>query len=109
VAWVEEPNTLGMALNAWPGMTSKPYCASGAYIDRMSDYCRNCRYNPKPASARRLPVHHAVLGLPRPPPRPLRRQSAHGHAAENLDRLGDTELTAIRHQATSLRADLDGV
>ena len=28
---------------------------------------------------------------------------------KNLDRLGDTELTAIRHQATSLRADLDGV
>ena len=47
VAWVEEPNTLGMALNAWPGMTSKPYCASGAYIDRMSDYCRGCRYRPK--------------------------------------------------------------
>jgi deoxyribodipyrimidine photolyase-related protein len=32
-------------------MTSKPYCASGAYIDRMSDYCRSCRYTQKPASA----------------------------------------------------------
>ena len=50
VAWVEEPNTLGMALNAWPGMTSKPYCASGAYIERMSDYCRGCRYRPKERS-----------------------------------------------------------
>ena len=47
VAWVEEPNTLGMALNAWPGMTSKPYCASGAYIKRMSNYCRGCRYRPE--------------------------------------------------------------
>jgi deoxyribodipyrimidine photolyase-related protein len=47
VAWVEEPNTLGMALNAWPGMTSKPYCASGAYIDRMSDYCRKLPLQPK--------------------------------------------------------------
>ena len=46
VAWVEEPNTLGMALNAWPGMTSKPYCASGAYLKRMSDHCRSCRYRP---------------------------------------------------------------
>ena len=46
VAWVEEPNTLGMALHAWPGMSSKPYCASGAYIERMSDYCRTCRYRP---------------------------------------------------------------
>lgn len=47
VAWVEEPNTLGMALNAWPGMTSKPYCASGAYIKRMSNYCSACRYRPE--------------------------------------------------------------
>ena len=50
VAWVEEPNTLGMALHAWPGMTSKPYCASGAYIARMSDYCRGCRYQPQTRS-----------------------------------------------------------
>lgn len=50
VEWVELPNTAGMALNAWPGMTSKPYCASGAYINRMSDYCRGCRYRPKERS-----------------------------------------------------------
>jgi deoxyribodipyrimidine photolyase-related protein len=29
---------------------TKPYCASGNYIDRMSDYCRNCGYNPKRAT-----------------------------------------------------------
>ena len=63
VAWVEEPNTLGMALNAWPGMTSKPCCASGAYIDRMSDYCHGCRYKPSCASAPAPALHHAVLGF----------------------------------------------
>jgi deoxyribodipyrimidine photolyase-related protein len=46
--WVEAPNTIGMSLFADGGMLgSKPYAASGAYIDRMSDYCRACRYDVK--------------------------------------------------------------
>jgi deoxyribodipyrimidine photolyase-related protein len=44
--WVELPNVLGMVLFADGGtMASKPYAASGAYINRMSDYCRHCRYD----------------------------------------------------------------
>ena len=43
--WVELPNTLGLSQYADGGLTgSKPYVASGRYIDRMSDYCRGCRY-----------------------------------------------------------------
>ncbi len=48
VEWVEAPNTLGMALFANGGrFTSKPYVASGAYINRMSNFCKNCRYKPE--------------------------------------------------------------
>jgi deoxyribodipyrimidine photolyase-related protein len=48
--WVELPNTLGMALHGDGGfMASKPYAASGAYIDRMSDYCRGCAFDVKRA------------------------------------------------------------
>ncbi len=46
--WVELPNTHGMAIFADGGLlASKPYAASGAYINRMSDYCRGCRYDVK--------------------------------------------------------------
>ena len=46
--WVEMPNTLGMATFADGGrMASKPYAASGAYIDRMSDFCRDCAFDVK--------------------------------------------------------------
>lgn len=46
--WVELPNTHGMALFADGGlMASKPYAASGAYINRMSHFCGDCRYDPK--------------------------------------------------------------
>lgn len=46
--WVELPNTLGMVMHADGGfLGSKPYAASGAYINRMSDYCRHCHYNVK--------------------------------------------------------------
>jgi deoxyribodipyrimidine photolyase-related protein len=47
VEWVELPNTAGMALHACgPRFTSKPYIASGAYVKRMSNHCKGCRYDP---------------------------------------------------------------
>lgn len=46
--WVEMPNTLGMALFGDGGvLASKPYAASGKYINKMSNFCKSCCYNPE--------------------------------------------------------------
>jgi len=46
--WVELPNTHGMTLYADGGVLgSKPYAASGNYINKMSDYCKDCKYDVK--------------------------------------------------------------
>ncbi|NMH58415.1 cryptochrome/photolyase family protein [Alteromonas ponticola] len=43
--WVELPNVNAMILFADGGkLASKPYIASGNYINKMSDYCKHCKY-----------------------------------------------------------------
>ena len=46
IEWVEMPNTRGMSQFADGGwVATKPYCAGGNYINKMSDYCRDCHYD----------------------------------------------------------------
>jgi deoxyribodipyrimidine photolyase-related protein len=46
--WVMVPNVVGMSLHADGGMmATKPYASGGAYISKMSDYCKGCAYDPK--------------------------------------------------------------
>jgi deoxyribodipyrimidine photolyase-related protein len=50
VDWVSLPNVLGMSQYGDGGVIgTKPYAASGSYINRMGDYCADCRYNPAEA------------------------------------------------------------
>jgi deoxyribodipyrimidine photolyase-related protein len=46
--WVMPANVVGMSQHADGGaMATKPYVSGGAYLDRMSDYCGDCRYDPR--------------------------------------------------------------
>jgi deoxyribodipyrimidine photolyase-related protein len=48
--WVVTPNVMGMSQWADQSFTSKPYVSGGAYIDRMSDHCGHCPYDPRHSS-----------------------------------------------------------
>ena len=107
--WVELPNTHGLAIHADGGITgSKPYAASGAYINRMSDYCRLCPYNPRETTGPDacpfnllywdfLARHEARFAENPRMELPL----------ENMRRLGPAKLAQVREQAAAFLAGLD--
>jgi len=108
VEWVEMPNTLGMSQFADGGiMATKPYCASGKYIKRMSNYCANCRYNP----AQRLgetacpftTLYWEFLWRNRSR---LQGNNRMRLQLRNVDRIDRDELKALGRQAESIRKRL---
>lgn len=108
VEWVELPNTIGMSQYADGGlMGSKPYIASGKYIDRMSNYCGGCRFDPGTATGPKACPFTTLYWdfLDR------HRTRFEGHPrlvmqVRNLARLNADKLAAIRAEATRLRAQL---
>lgn len=110
VEWVEVPNTLGMSQFADGGvMASKPYIASGKYLQRMGNYCAGCRFDPAqktgPDACPFTTLYWDFLD------RHAARFAAHPRLkmqVRNLDRLDDTERAAIREDANALRARLSG-
>ncbi len=106
VEWVELPNTLGMSQFADGGvMASKPYVASGKYIQRMSNYCKSCRFDPAQATGEKacpfttlywefLMRHQAKLAV-------NRRMV---FQIKNLERKSAAERKAIKKHAEAIRA-----
>ncbi len=105
VEWVELPNTLGMSQYADGGlMSSKPYVATGRYIDRMSNYCQGCVYRPE----RRVgddacpftTLYWDFLDRHR---NRLARNPRMALQVKNLTRIDATEMAQIRARAATLR------
>ena len=110
--WVELPNTHGMALFADGGVLgSKPYAASGKYINRMSDYCSGCRYAVKesvgPNACPFNFLYWDFLDRNRPL---LRGNPRMGLVYKNLDRMDPKRVESMRVQAEKFlkRMDEDG-
>ncbi len=105
VEWVELPNTIGMSQFADGGiMASKPYAASGKYIQRMSNYCTGCRYDPAESTGPNACPFTTLYWdfLLRNESR-LRQVPRMEMQLRNLTRLTDDRKVAIREQALAHR------
>jgi deoxyribodipyrimidine photolyase-related protein len=99
--WVELPNSLGMSQFADGGMlASKPYAASGAYINRMSDYCSSCRYDVKQKTGPKACPFNALYWefMARNEDR-LRKNPRMAMPYKNWDRMAQADKVALRRQA----------
>lgn len=100
--WVELPNVHGMALAADPTFTTKPYAASGAYIQRMGDHCKGCKFDVKQRVGESAcpfnSLYWAFLDRHR---EDLASNPRMRMILGNLDRFDPAELSAIRERAAN--------
>ena len=107
--WVELPNTLGMVMHADGGyLGSKPYCASGQYIKRMSDYCRHCAYSvTESTSENACPFNALYWHFLMRHGDVLRSNQRMGMMYKNLDRMPEAKQQALWQRGQALLAKLD--
>jgi deoxyribodipyrimidine photolyase-related protein len=109
IDWVSLPNTLGMSQYGDGGIVgTKPYCASGRYIKRMSNYCSDCSYDPERATGDEAcpftTLYWDFLARHR---KRLERNRRMGFQVRNLERKTAEELKAIRKRAAELLGRID--
>ena len=107
--WVELPNTLGMVMHADGGyLGSKPYCASGQYINRMSDYCRSCAYKVSENTAdNACPFNALYWHFLMRHGEQLRGNQRMAMMYKNLDRMPPARQEALWQRGQNLLARLD--
>ena len=108
VEWVELPNSLGMSQYADGGvMASKPYIASGKYIDRMGNYCKKCKYDPaKSVGEDACPFTTMYWDFLMRHKKLLSSNPRMGMQVRNLNRLSENAKEDIKSQANAFRLSL---
>ncbi len=93
--WVMVPNVIGMGLHADGGrMASKPYASGGAYVNRMSDFCADCRFDPKARTGDdACPFTSLYWGFVERNRDRLERNPRTSMSVRSLDRLEDKDET----------------
>lgn len=111
VEWVELPNTLGMSQYADGGiMATKPYCASANYINKMSNYCKNCFYDPRKHSGERAcPFNIFYRDFLIRNSGKLRNNPRLSFQYKNLDKLSSKERTEVQKLAQKHRENPDSL
>jgi deoxyribodipyrimidine photolyase-related protein len=90
--WVTTPNVVGMGVFGTDALSTKPYAASGRYIDRMSDYCANCRYDVGETTGKDACPFNALYW---------------DFLAENEEHLRDNHRMALVYSTLDRKADAD--
>ncbi len=106
VEWVELPNTLGMSQYADGGlMASKPYAATGKYIQRMSNHCASCRFDPgQRAGEGACPFTTLYWDFLGRHEKQLANNPRMGLQVRNLARITPVEREEIARRAADIRA-----
>jgi deoxyribodipyrimidine photolyase-related protein len=108
IDWVSLPNTLGMSQYGDGGLIgTKPYAASGNYINKMSDACKHCRYDPhKSIGDDACPFTTLYWDFLARHERRFSKSPRMKYPYLNLARRDPGELAMIRKRAAALKSHL---
>lgn len=111
IEWVEMPNTRGMVLFADGGLLgSKPYAASGNYMNKMSDYCKNCAYSHKEKTGEgACPLNSMYWHFLHRHQEQLRQNPRMGIAYRQWDNVDADEQQARLQQAEAYLTDIENL
>jgi deoxyribodipyrimidine photolyase-related protein len=107
VDWVTAPNVIGMSQHADHGVVgTKPYAGSGRYINRMSNYCGDCPYDPKERTGNdACPFNTFYWDFLTRHRKLLAGNRRMALVLKSVDRLDDTEKKLIQKRAKRLRSE----